>query len=165
MTTMATADLYDQHENNPALQIVSPLFRHFGGLRQFSGAIRTLKVLDDNSWVRKILGEEGRDQILVVDGAGSMRCALLGDMIAELAVRNQWKGIIIHGCIRDSMAISRMHLGVMALATHPRKTVKRDIGEPDVPLMFADCRWITGEYLYADEDGMILSPLPLSLKH
>lgn len=157
----STCDLYDRHEKNPTVQVARPLLRHFGGLRQFCGAVRTLKVLDDNSWVRKILSEPGLSQVLIVDGAGSDRCALVGDQIAQLALDNGWAGIIVHGCIRDSATIGAMPLGVMALATHPRKSVKRDMGEMDVPLMFAQIRVVSGEYCYADEDGVLIAPFPL----
>lgn len=160
-TDFATADLYDKNEHNTALQVVSPIFRHFGGVRRFFGTIRTLRVMDDNSWVRHILKEKGDGQVLVIDGGGIMRSALLGDLIAKSAVDNHWRGIIIHGYIRDSVAIGQMPIGVMALGTNPRKTVKREVGERDVALTFADCRWTTGDYLYADEDGVLVSPSPL----
>ncbi len=150
-----TADLCDQHSEK--LQIAEPLLVDFGGMERFAGSIVTLKLFEDNSLVRATLEEPGSGRVLVVDGGGSLRCALLGDQLAELAVRNQWSGIVIFGAIRDSAAIAELPLGVKALDTHPLKSVKRDQGERDVPVHFAGVRFLPGHYLYADGDGIVLS--------
>ena len=155
-----TADLLDAHEDllrDGKLRVVEPLFRCYGGKQAFHGAISTLKLFEDNSLVRKALGQPGLGRVLVIDGGGSLRCALVGDQLAQLAVSNAWAGIVVYGCIRDSRAISGMDLGVMALATHPLKTVKRNIGDADIAVTFGGVTFRQGQYLYADEDGVIVS--------
>ncbi len=154
-----TADLYDQHEDS--LRVCAPLFRDFGGLRRFSGPIATVKCFEDNSQVKAVLAEPGAGKVLVVDAGGSMRCAMLGDMIAASAVQNGWQGVVMFGCIRDSADIAGMTLGVKALATNPRKSQKRGEGQRDIPVSFADIRFQPGDFLYADEDGIVVADEPL----
>ena len=154
-----TADLCDTHEDG--LAVVAPMFASYGGRPSFGGPISTLKIFEDNSFVRKALESAGRGRVLVIDGGASMRCALVGDQLAELAVKNGWAGIIVYGCIRDSKAIGEMDLGVFALGTHPRKTVKRNVGEVDVPVSFGSVTFQPGHYVYADEDGVVVSAQPL----
>lgn len=154
-----TTDLYDANEDR--VQVAEPMFRQFGARARFAGQIVTAKVFEDNSKVREILGEPGKGKVLVVDGGGSKRCALLGDQIAELAVKNAWEGIVIYGCIRDSVAINQLDIGVRALDTHPKKTVKRNEGQRDLVLAFAAANFVPGQWLYADEDGVLLSAEPL----
>jgi regulator of ribonuclease activity A len=107
--------------------------------------------------VRKTLDTPGDGRVLVIDGGGSLRCALLGDQLAALAVKNDWGGVVVWGCIRDSRAISTMNLGVLALATHPMKTVKKNLGNAEVTVSFAGIDFHPGAWLYADEDGLIVS--------
>ena len=154
-----TADLCDAHEDK--VSVVAPMFRSFGGRSAFGGAISTLKLFEDNALVRKTLESAGNGRVLVVDGGGSMRCALVGDQLAELGVKTGWAGILVYGCIRDSKAIGEMDLGVFALGTHPRKTVKRNTGEPELPVTFGGVTFTPGHYVYADEDGVIVSATPL----
>lgn len=149
-----TADLCDAHDQ---LSVVSPMFKSYGGRSAFGGRISTLKIHEDNSYVRKAVESAGEGRVLVIDGGASMRCALVGDQLAELAVKNDWAGILVYGCIRDSKAIGMMEIGVFALGTHPCKTVKRNVGEADVPVSFGGVTFTPGHYLYADEDGVILS--------
>lgn len=159
-----TADLCDQHEGllgEGRLRVAAPVFRSYGGRRSFCGPIVTLKLFEDNSLVRSTLETPGAGRVLVVDGGGSERCALVGDQLALLGVRNTWAGILVNGCIRDSRAISAMEIGVLALATHPQKSVKRGIGEAEVPVSFAGVTFRPGEFLYADDDGVLVSPHPL----
>ena len=118
---------------------------------------------ENNPLVRKALEEQGRGRVLVVDGGGSKRCALLGDNIAAMAVENGWSGIIIHGCLRDSDDISKMALGVKALATHPLKSSKRDAGLRDVPVSFAGVNFKPGDWVYADKDGVLVAGEELKL--
>lgn len=154
-----TADLLDAHEDRLAdgsLRVATPLLQRFGGRASFAGRISTLRTFEDNSKVREALAEPGAGRVLVVDGAASLRCALLGDQLAELAQRNAWEGIVINGCLRDSAVIATIDIGVRALATHPQKSVKRGLGERDVPLAFAGITFIPGEWLCADEDGIIV---------
>lgn len=137
--------------------------RDFGGRLAFSGQATTVRCFEANPLVRACLEEPGHGKVLVVDGQGSKRCALLGDNIAAMAVANGWAGIIINGCIRDSADIGRMDLGVKALATHPLKSAKRDKGLRDVPVSFAGVRVSPGDWVYADGDGVLVSPTELKL--
>lgn len=163
--SLQTTDLCDDNEALLAsgqLRVLQPLFKHFGARTRFSGAIVTLKLFEDNSLVRKALEAPGDGQVLVVDGGGSLRCALLGDQLAELAVRNGWAGVLVYGCIRDSKAIGTLDLGVLALATHPQKSTKRNTGEQGITVNFAGTRIASGEWLYADEDGVLICASPLA---
>ncbi|KJH68689.1 ribonuclease E activity regulator RraA [Chromobacterium violaceum] len=157
--SLATTDLCDAFDAE--IQVLDPVFQSFGGHARFHGPIATLKLFEDNSLVRQMLGEPGNDRVLVVDGGGSRRCALLGDQLGELAVKNGWAGLVIDGCVRDSAALGKLPLGVKALAAHPRKSVKRDSGQRDLPLRVAGCDILPGQWLYADEDGVIVSGRPL----
>lgn len=154
-TDFATADLYDANEDS--VQVALPMFGDFGGRLTFYGPISTLKVHEDNTLVRKALEEEGNGRVLVVDGGESLRCALVGDMLAELGRDNGWAGIIVSGCIRDSAVIAAIDIGVKAIGTNPRKSLKLNAGQRDIPVSFAGVTFTPGEYLYADEDGILLS--------
>lgn len=151
----ATADLYDSH--GEALRVAAPVFRDFGGARSFAGPVATVRVLEDNSLVRAALEEPGQGRVLVVDGGGSLRCALVGDMLAELGLKNGWAGVVVNGCVRDVAVMGGMRFGVKALAANPRKSVKRGAGERDVPVSFADVEFRPGDYLYADPDGIVVA--------
>lgn len=164
MTALLTTDLLDNNEallKDERLRVVAPMFQHYGGKTSFAGDLVTLKIFEDNSLVRTILGENGKGKVLLIDGGGSLRCALLGDQLAELAVKNGWEGVVVYGCIRDSAVINTLPLGVRALNTHPLKTVKKNIGERDVPVTFGGVTFKPGEWLCADEDGVIVSTTPL----
>lgn len=150
-----TADLCDQYGGS--LQIAQPLLRHYGGVRQFSGAIATARVQDDNTSVRLRLEELGWGRVLVVDGGGSQACALVGDQLGELAQGNGWAGIVVYGCVRDSAALGALALGVLAVGTMPRRSEKRGPGEHDVPVSFAGITFMPGHFLYADEDGVVVA--------
>jgi len=152
---LLTADLCDAHEDK--VRVVEPMFSSFGGRTAFFGRIATLKLFEDNSMVRQALESPGEGRVLVIDGGGSLRRALVGDQLATLGVANDWAGIIVYGCIRDSRAISEMDIGVYAIDTHPMKTVKRNVGEADIPVSFGGVTFVPGEWLYADEDGVIVS--------
>jgi len=154
-----TADLCDQH--SASVHVAEPLFGDFGGHAHFFGPISTIKCFEDNSLVRTALETAGQGRVLVIDGGGSVRCALLGDQLAALAVANGWAGVIVNGCIRDSADIALMDIGVKALATHPLKSVKQGVGEADVPVRFADVTFAPGHHVYADEDGIIVADGPL----
>ncbi|MEC5208054.1 regulator of ribonuclease activity A [Vogesella perlucida] len=154
-----TTDLYDANEGKVA--VLQPMLKSYGGKARFAGQIVTLKLYEDNTLVREVLGEAGAGKVLVVDGGGSLRCALLGDQIAELAVKNQWEGVVIYGCIRDSVAIAALPLGVRALDTNPKKSVKRNEGTRDLVLNFGGVDFTPGHWLYADEDGVLVSPTAL----
>jgi regulator of ribonuclease activity A len=153
--TFSTADLNDG--NADKVQVALPGLRNFGGRRQFQGPIATVRVQDDNALVRAALEEPGKGQVLVIDGGGSGRCALVGDKLAELGRTNGWAGIIVHGCIRDTAAIARMDMGVKALASTPARAGKQGKGERNMPVTFHGITFSPGAYVYADEDGTLVS--------
>jgi RraA famliy len=157
-TIWNTTDLCDQFENDAqaGLQIVEPMFGHFGGKTHFSGEIVTLKIFEDNSLVRTMLSENGTDKVLVIDGGGSLRCALLGDQLGLLAQKNHWQGVVVYGCVRDSDALSKLDLGVCALATHPQRSRKQGNGEPNIQVRFGDVTFTPGEWVCVDGDGVIV---------
>ncbi|KAK9807164.1 hypothetical protein WJX73_002944 [Symbiochloris irregularis] len=160
----ATADLCDVFLTDPVdivterkVQIMDPIFQNYGGNARFKGQAATVKCYENNPLVRKALEEQGDGRVLVVDGGGSKRCALLGDNIAEMGHKNGWTGIIINGCIRDSEDINKMPLGVKALTTYPLKSSKRDLGLRDVPVTIAGVTVKAGDWIYADRDGVLVS--------
>lgn len=159
---MKTTDLCDKYGD--ALRVMEPIgFHHFGGRNEFHGQIETVKCYEDNTFVRTALEMDGTDKVLVVDGGGSNRCALLGDNIAGLAQDNHWNGIIIYGRIRDSMAVSKIDIGVIALGTNPRKSAKDKVGTANIIVSFAGVDFVPGEFVYVDEDGVVVSDQELSL--
>lgn len=156
---LLTTDLCDANEDK--VRVVEPMFSSFGGRAAFAGRIATLKLFEDNSLVRKALESPGEGRVLVIDGGGSLRRALVGDQLAAIAVKNGWSGIVVYGCIRDSRAIAEMDIGIFAIDTHPMKTVKKNVGEADLPITFGGVTFTPGEWLYADEDGVIVSATAL----
>jgi regulator of ribonuclease activity A len=150
-----TADLCDQYPDE--LEISEPLFRDYGGRRRFAGPIATIKCFEDNSRVRDLVAEAGHGRVLVIDAGGSTRRAVLGDLLAQKAVDNGWAGVVIYGCLRDCAAISAMPLGVKAIGTCPLKTDKRGEGQRDLAVRFAGVRWQPGDWVYADEDGIVVA--------
>ncbi|MCS6819461.1 MAG: ribonuclease E activity regulator RraA, partial [Chitinophagales bacterium] len=127
--------------------------------RNFFGEIVTVKVFEDNSLVRKMLEGEGGGTVLVIDGGGSERCALVGDQLAELAVQNRWNGIVVYGCVRDSAALANISIAIKALNTHPAKSIKRNEGQTQIKVNFGGVDFIPGNYIYGDEDGILVSPI------
>ena len=127
----------------------------------FSGQIVTLKIFEDNSLVRTAFAENGQGKVLVIDGGGSLRCALVGDQLAILAQKNGWEGVVVYGCIRDSGDINGINIGVRALNTHPQKSIKKNVGDRDIAVTFGGVTFNPGEWLYADEDGVLVSAKPL----
>ncbi len=155
----ATADLSDAHEDE--VQICDPVLQDFGGRPGFWGAVATVQCFEDNSRVREALARPGDGRVLVVDGGGSTRCALLGDRLAGMALDNGWAGVLVHGCVRDSAAIRSMNLGVRALASHPRRSHKRGEGTTAVPVRFAGATFVPGCVVYCDADGILVAPRAL----
>jgi regulator of ribonuclease activity A len=152
--SVSTADLYDELEES--IQSLPLQLRSFGGTAAFDGPIRTVRCFEDNVLLKQTLSEAGDGAVLVVDGGGSLQRALMGDMIAQLAVDHGWAGVVIHGAIRDRVAISALPLGVKALGTNPRKSTKEGGGELDVPLDFGGVTFRPGAHLSADEDGVLV---------
>lgn len=157
----STADLCDQFSDQDNFQIAEPIFKSYGNKTAFNGQITTLKVFEDNSLVRSTLEEKVENRVLVIDGGGSRRCALMGDNLAECACQNGWQGIIIYGCIRDSVAINQLPIGVKALNTHPLKSHKHGQGDRDYMITFAGVNFKKDHYLYADNDGIVVSEVNL----
>lgn len=159
--TFTTADLCDKHSSVANLQIAEPIFKSFGKSRCFSGQISTVKVFEDNALLQQILTKKVSQRILVIDGGGSHRCALLGEDLIKMAAQNGWQGIIIYGCIRHADKINTLPIGIRALHTHPLESHKKGTGEHDSALNFAGTYFKTNHYLYADNDGIIVSKTPL----
>jgi regulator of ribonuclease activity A len=153
----ATADLCDRYADTHRLQIAEPIFRPFGAAPTFCGPITTVKVFEDNVLIRNVLAKQNLGGVLTVDGGGSHRCALFGGNIAKLACDNGWVGIIVYGCIRDSVEIAELPIGIRALHTHPLKSHKRGTGESHILVTFAGVNFKTGSYVYADEDGIVVA--------
>jgi regulator of ribonuclease activity A len=158
-----TPDLCDQYEADlgKTVRVVAPMFQRYGGRTAFAGQIVTLKLFEDNSLVREAFAGDGKSKVLVIDGGGSLRCALVGDQLAILANRNGWEGAVVYGCIRDSGDINGIDIGIRAVNTHPQKTLKKGVGERDVAVTFGGVTFNPGEYLYADEDGILVADRPL----
>jgi regulator of ribonuclease activity A len=158
--TFTTPDICDDVLDH--LQVLEPLFTEFGGKEKFSGEIVTVKCFEDNSLVKQTLGTAGHGKVLVVDGAGSLRCALLGDLLGAMAVQNGWQGVLVNGCVRDVEILKGMDLGVRALNCYPLKSNKRGEGQLNVTTRFAGVSFEPGQYLYADENGIVVASQKLS---
>ncbi|MBU9605189.1 ribonuclease E activity regulator RraA [Burkholderia multivorans] len=163
--TFATTDLCDAHEDKLAagtLRVLQPALRPYGGAARFAGPATTLKVFEDNTLVRAALEQDGGGRVLVVDGGASLRCALVGGNLGALAEKNGWAGIVVHGCVRDAAELRECKVGVLALATHPRKSDKRGAGDRDLPVTVLGTRIAPGEWIYADDDGVLVSATSLT---
>lgn len=159
MSNFKTADLCDEFSEE--LKICEQVLHSYGGNHHFSGKIATVRVFEDNVLVKEALQTVEEGSVLVVDGAGSRKCALMGDMLGEIAEERKLAGVIINSCVRDSAELGKMNIGVLALGTNPLKSVKRGHGDRDVTLSFGGIEWIPGDYVYCDEDGVIVSKRPL----
>ncbi|GAB2212074.1 hypothetical protein Droror1_Dr00025418 [Drosera rotundifolia] len=166
MALIATAEVCDANSQlivSGELRALQPIFQIYGRRQVFSGPVVTLKVFEDNVLVREFLEEKGNGRVLVVDGGGSLRCAILGGNPVQQAQNNGWSGIVVNGCIRDVDEINGCDIGVRALASHPMKANKKGIGEKHVPVAIAGTRINDGEWLYADTDGILISRTELSV--
>ena len=158
--SFVTCDLCD--DNADIVSVVTGLnWFGYGGRSTFGGEIVTVKCFEDNSRVKEHLGTDGKGKVLVVDGGGSLRNALIGDMIAENAVKNGWEGVIIHGACRDVDELAKLDIGVMTLGCVPIKSVRRDEGQLNIDITFGGVTFRPGEYVYADNNGIIVSEKPL----
>jgi regulator of ribonuclease activity A len=151
---LGTADLVD--EIGPDVRSCDVQLRQYGGVSRFYGRVRTIRCLEDNALVRQVLSSPGHGQVLVVDGAGSLHTALVGDVIAALAVENGWRGLVRHGAVRDVAALGMLTIGIKALGSNPRKSGKTGAGEVDVPVSFGGVTFKPGDLLFSDEDGIIV---------
>ena len=150
----ATADVLDEHGDDA--RVCQLELRGFGGRSAFSGAVATVRCDEDNVLVKQRVGEPGDGRVLVVDGGGSRRVALVGDMIAGLAGENGWVGLVINGCVRDVDALGQLELGVVALGSNPRPSGKTGAGEVDVPVAFGGVTFAPGDVVHADADGVVV---------
>ena len=153
MNNFNTADLCDDHK----LAIAQPIFKSYGANTHCHGRIRTVEAIEDNSYVKKLLQEDGTGYIMVVDGKSSEKCALVGDNLAALGAKNNWAGIIVNGCIRDSLEISKINISIKALNLVPNKSQKKDIGRYKIDLKFAGIVFRENDFLYSDPDGIVVS--------
>jgi regulator of ribonuclease activity A len=153
-TAVNTADLYD--ERGEELDSIALQFQSLGGRSHFSGPVRTIRCFEDNALVKSTLATPGNGAVLVVDGSGSLRTALMGDMIAASAVENRWAGVVINGAIRDREAIAELPLGVKALGSNPRKSAKAGAGETDVDLLIDGVTIRPGATIWCDPDGILV---------
>lgn len=150
-----TPDLCDAYPD--LVQVVEPVFRIFGAETAFSGPVDTLKVFEDNALVRQVLETPGKGRVLVVDGGGSLRCALLGGRLAYLAHANGWSGVLINGAVRDAAELTQVPIGIRALNTVPRRSEKKGMGERGGVVTFAGTTFRPDAYLYADGDGVVVA--------
>jgi regulator of ribonuclease activity A len=153
--SLSTADLVDAHGDT--VRSCTVQFLQFGARTRFFGRVRTVKTFEDNALIRQTLSSPGAGAVLVVDGHASLRCALVGDIIAGLALQNGWAGLVIWGVVRDRAALVGLDLGIKALGTNPWKSSKHGIGTLDVPVSFGGVEFHPGDWLYSDEDGILLS--------
>jgi regulator of ribonuclease activity A len=165
--SFATCDLCDIHKSDASgdFRVLPPVFRDFGAVRRFGGPVRTIKCFEDNSLVKAALDSPGFEEtvsgrvgrVLVVDGGASLRRALLGGNLGLAAVRNGWAGVVIDGCVRDVGELSSLALGIRALASMPLPTEKRNEGQADLAILIQGVWVRPGDWLYADDDGMLVS--------
>jgi regulator of ribonuclease activity A len=149
-----TADLVD--EIGPDVRSCDLQFRQFGGRHEFAGPITTVRCFQDNALLKSVLSEPGDGGVLVIDGAGSLHTALVGDVIAELARSNGWAGLVINGAVRDAAALRGIDIGIQALGTNPRKSTKTGEGERGVEVTLGGVTFVPGETAYCDEDGIVV---------
>jgi len=160
--SFSTAKLCDKYSGSDNFQIAEPLLHNFGNKKSFCGSITTLRCFEDNGLIADILSETGKDRVLVIDGGGSHRCALVGAELAQKACDHGWEGIVIYGCIRDTAIIDQLSIGIFALHPHPLLCHCKGTGDRDALLTFAGVNFRKDHYLYADSDGIIVSEAILS---
>jgi regulator of ribonuclease activity A len=153
--SFSTADLCDAFAS--VVHLAAPIFREYGGLSRFAGPIETVRVSEDNALVAQALDTAGLGRVLVVDGAGSLRCALVGGRLAALAHANGWAGLVINGCVRDAAEIRKIPVGIRAINTSPMRSGKTGAGQRGGTLSFAGVTVSPGHFLYADEDGIVVA--------
>jgi regulator of ribonuclease activity A len=153
--SFATADLVDAHSD--VVKSCEAQFRQFGGRVRFQGSIRTVQSTEDNALIKQTLSTPGDGSVLVIDGAGSLRCAVVGDIIAGLGQQNGWSGLVIWGAVRDTAALAKLDIGIKALGSNPWRSSKDGRGRVDVPLRIGGVEFRPGDWLYSDEDGILVS--------
>lgn len=161
--TFSCCDLCDVHKNDGsgAFRVLPPVFRDFGSVQRFAGPVVTVKCFEDNTPVKQAVESAGEGRVLVVDGGGSLRRALLGGNLGAAAARNGWAGVVIDGCVRDVAELCESAVGIRALASMPLPTERKVDGQRDVAVQIQGVWVRPGDWLYADEDGMVVSAAPL----
>jgi regulator of ribonuclease activity A len=154
--TDSTCDLSDSLGDGA--RVLPPVFRHFGGRRRFGGEVVTARCPEDNSRLKELVGTDGGGRVIVVDGGGSTRCALLGDLVAREALEHGWTGIVVWGCVRDTAVLETLDIGIAALAATPRRSLKHGDGQLGLVVEIAGVPCAPGDTLVADEDGIVLVP-------
>jgi len=149
-----TADLVD--DIGPDVRSCDLQLRQYGGRREFAGPISTVRCHQDNALLKTVLSEPGSGRVLVVDGGGSLHCALIGDVIAELARTNGWSGLVVHGAVRDAATLATLDIGIKALGTNPRKSAKTGAGERGCVVSFGGVEFVPGELAFSDDDGIVV---------
>ncbi len=157
---LSTADLVDAHSDS--LRSCETQFRQFGGRPSFLGPVRTVKTVEDNALIKQVLSGPGEGAVLVIDGGGSLRSALIGDVIAGLGVKNGWSGIVVRGAVRDTLALAGLDIGIKALGSNPWRSAKAGAGEIDVTVSFGGVEFRPGDWLYSDPDGIVVSTRDVS---
>ena len=157
--TSALCDIYSEQ-----VDVVEPMFSNFGGSASFAGQITTVKCFEDNGLIREVLEQDGLGRVLLIDGGGSLRRALIDAELASLAEENEWEGLVVYGCVREVDELEDMSIGIQALASIPVGAVSQSVGEVDVPVNFGGVTFIPEDYLYADNTGVILSQEPLNVE-
>lgn len=163
MTThFATCDLCDAHKNDTdgAFRVLPPVFKDYGQRLKFSGPVSTVKCFEDNTLVKAAVDSAGHGRVLVVDGGASLRRALVGGNLGKAAAKNGWAGVIVDGCVRDSAELAECDVGIRALGLMPLPTEKRNEGQTDVAVQIQGVWVRTGDWLYADEDGIVIMNKP-----
>lgn len=163
-THTPTCDLCDDHKTDDSgrFRVLPPVFRDYGATRAFAGQVVTVKCFEDNSLVKAAVESPGEGRVLVVDGGGSLRRALMGGNLAASAAQNGWAGVVIDGCVRDVAELAASQVGIRALALMPMPPVRRGVGERDVPIEVQGVRVAPGDWLYADADGIVVCDRPLT---
>ena len=152
-------DLCDDHPDE--VRVLAPLLRTFGGREAFFGPAVTVSCHEDNSRVKELVGTPGEGRVMVVDGGGSMACALLGDMLAQKASENGWAGLVIHGAVRDVEILRTIDLGVQAVAAIPRRSDRQGAGEVGGAVAFGGVTFSAGDWVYADANGVVAAARPI----
>jgi regulator of ribonuclease activity A len=158
----ATSDVVDEYGDRAA--VCTQWLRRFGDMESFEGTIATVRCFEDNVLVKQRVAEQGEGRVLVIDGGGSMRVALLGDMVAGAARDHGWAGLVVNGCVRDVAALREMPIGIRARGAIPRASGKRGAGEIEVPVTFGDVTFTPGAMLYSDADGIVVVTEPQTSK-
>ena len=156
--TSALCDIYSEQ-----VDVVEPMFSNFGGRASFAGQITTVKCFEDNGLIRETLDQDGIGRVLLIDGGGSLRRALVDAEMAALAEENEWEGIVVYGCVREVDELEEMNIGIQAIASIPAGSPATGTGDPDVPVNFGGVTFLPEDYLYADNTGVILSQEPLDI--